>query len=487
MPAGVKRGWARAQQTPRWHGRPRTGLWDSVCVASSHCTAPAIAVAATMVDLVGSLNAFMQAQYADLPGFDEQCSWKFCNALLAGGKKGFGSEPQHRSLKVLRLMLPHVTSGGAVSACVAGDMHMSEQLAVRSAAERLCLWYRAHEITKGPLLAGYFETAFAYFLDFYGEKDAKSLQQEMQAAKFRPIPKPLPLSKSKQSAVTATQKATPALEDAESTAQSTAAKGVGRAGKPVTAHPASQDPSDGASRRPATAKPSRQSPVTNKHRSDETPVSTIAGAKTAAGGSGKPPSATSGAGAGAGAAERSRRGRQQTEDHPRQRLDVDLQNRPAPELAVQSPGTVVDIVAEKPATAPVSTAVGWVQLARGPAFKEVEEWLRTGKTPASARRPEQRMAAGLALAVAMPGAVAGRVGFDEWDVLSGPNMLAQYDNDAQDGAWWQRKYRKEEEADSLSEASESDNEPPDELMLDAKTVDRAREDALLEEEEEEEE
>lgn len=430
------------------------------------------------MELVSNLSAFVRAQHQDQPGYSDKYTWQFCDALLSGGKKGFGSEPSHRSLKVLRLMLPHVSPGGVVLACVTEEMRLSELLAVRSAAERLCLWYRAHEITKGNLLAGYFETAFAYFLEFYGEKDEKTLKQEMSASKFRPLVRPAPKKRESKASValTATAAVPPSSDKSNSAGPGGHPKPKRTAGSLSGAVSAAteEDVSSGVvattSTRQVTKKPSRGSPA---------PTQGSEGPYAATSKPSRKPSLASKSGGTV--TERSRRGRTNSTgaDLPRPRLDVDLQPHVASKAVKPTAGAVIDIAPEKPISVATSAA-GWVQLARGPAFAEVEEWLLSGTAPASKRRPIQRD--GLGNVVEMPGAVAGRVGFDEWDVLAGPSMLAEYDNDAQDGAWWQRKYRQDEaEADSLSEASESDSAPPDELLFDARMVDRAREGALLEE------
>ena len=54
-----------------------------------------------------------------------------------------------------------------------------DQAALCGAAERLCLWFRAHEVANGVDLANYFETAFAYFVDYWAGKTGEEIHKQL--------------------------------------------------------------------------------------------------------------------------------------------------------------------------------------------------------------------------------------------------------------------------------------------------------------------
>ena len=466
------------------------------------------------MELVASLSEYVGQLYAGLPRYDERHAWKFCDALVAGSRKGFGTEPHHKALKVLKLMLPHVVQdscpssggrGGAL-ACLqrGGDVPLAEQLALRSAAERLCLWYRAHEVAQGSLLAGYFETAYTYFIDFYGEKDKKALRQEMQAAKFKPValpaPKPKPAPKKGKTTTTTTSSngsgnshsnsstaettATTRTAPGTSAALATSLAGASSGGDARNDDGNSATVGDTLSTKtvPTTIKASTPSSTTQmataKSRSESLSTAVSAPPSTAAATMNEP----------------LRRVRPSPSAESQHTLEVELQPRISARRAPASQGANVDVPISNlaPVARPNDSSGGWIELARGPAYAEVEEWLRTGHTPASKLVSKNRRATAASQGahgstvpvVDMPGALAGRVAFDEWDVDAAPHMLEAYDNDALDGAWWRRKYRPEDEGESLSEGSDGEA-PPDELLLDSRVIDRVREAAELGEEEEE--
>lgn len=54
---------------------------------------------------------------------------------------------------------------GPVGVFFANKISVANKLALYNASERVCLWYRAHEIVTEAQLAKYFETAVLYFLE----------------------------------------------------------------------------------------------------------------------------------------------------------------------------------------------------------------------------------------------------------------------------------------------------------------------------------
>eukprot|EP00041_Stephanoeca_diplocostata_P035112 m.1226847 g.1226847 ORF g.1226847 m.1226847 type:complete len:575 (-) comp24640_c0_seq6:2419-4143(-) len=106
-------------------------------------------------------------------------------AMMWGGEKGFGvsAAPKHIDF-VIRQTLENIHPAGGFGKeilCNSQKLLAPTTLAICSATERLCLWFRAHEVSDGAQLANYFETAFSYFVEYWKGKHADEVEHQLSS------------------------------------------------------------------------------------------------------------------------------------------------------------------------------------------------------------------------------------------------------------------------------------------------------------------
>eukprot|EP00037_Helgoeca_nana_P014762 m.137776 g.137776 ORF g.137776 m.137776 type:complete len:463 (+) comp22699_c0_seq1:314-1702(+) len=338
---------------------------------------------------------------------------------------------------VVKRTLLGLSPKGEFAKHIAGSSHPLSTvttLAICTATHRLCLWFRAHEVSHSDALANYFETAFSYYAEYWKSKSGDEVMTALSMfdSKLKSCRNPRPRGRS---AATASNPTAPKVKRVQSGSGDRTGGGGGgnaaltelpqmatinnkaRATRPLSGHPRlqprQQAPSAAASlRRNSSGGTSVQSPprATPKFSSS---------------------------------------------------LDVDVGSATQASSRPQTTkGRCVQMAPRKRDTRRPNSGDVWIVLARGRALSETPLVAPTDEEAAKARRAILLCASaedvGGAAATAMPSpAVTRRAVVDPALRDNGALLL---DDDADETNWWTRRYDSPE-ADSDFEPEHSDGDP----------------------------
>lgn len=113
----------------------------------------------------------MAAVFRLLDAEDALSAPQIARELVYGAIKGFGNEPASQLTRLLPLLLRAKEDALLFSLC-RKEVEEHTLLAVRFSSERLCLWYRAHQLLDSQTLSAYFDTTYHYFLSYWKQQTA---------------------------------------------------------------------------------------------------------------------------------------------------------------------------------------------------------------------------------------------------------------------------------------------------------------------------